>query len=176
MEWSVLPCRLLTICALLVHSIFGCGSHQACTCAGHDHVAASAQLSQTSEHAGHQHAHHHRHGAANRSHHDHAHGGTQVADHDESVTHFVAGCACCESASGDGEPPHCPRDAVARGASPDVRSVDTDQPSLPLVRLFDRPLSSQDFLNARLVAARCHGDLTASGTASRCALLCVWRI
>lgn len=154
-------CKILTVAAMLLHSIFGCGLDHLCACESHEHVEIQDIAPATS--CGHDHSVQHRKPVCS----------DQQLDADLVLT--ANGCGCCE------------RGPCERGDSPccsviQCSFIPTNDVELPLdfaVALFAAPASATFFIESRHASTFADSGGVQSGfvdSLSRCSMHCSWQI
>lgn len=166
-------CRIVTVAAMLLHSIFGCSLHHACACDSHvhgehPHVADVAAADSCDD----DHDCHHKHASHDEDAcHDHADDDHQVAS--ESLV--GTGCDCCETDPCEhGDSPCCSPVQCSFIIVSDVEfSIDLG-PALFVV--VDTGAILAKLPGARNLADRGRPTSGFDDSLSRCALHCSWQI
>jgi len=181
-------CKLLTVAAMLLHSIFGCSLHHACACESHPHGqqqhVAAIEDANACNHADHQHfaevecagsCKHHDH--ANHDQNDTCHGDHRHADDAKTTakSQLGNGCQCCqETPCENGDSPCCSAVQCSFIIASDVEFTLDVGPILFV--LGDDDPSCMESLRARSLVDI--GRLLAghNGSLSMCSLHCSWQI
>lgn len=163
-------CKLLTVVAMLLHSIFGCSLHHACACESHEHgVHQRLAEGDDASSCHHDHAgHHHDHGCRDEP--------------SNPVTEQIATAFCLSNGCDD-----CDTTPCKRGDSPCCSDVQCSfilasdvEFSLDLgpvlFVLVDMDPSFMESLRAKNLACFGRFDSGVEDSLSRCALHCSWQI
>jgi hypothetical protein len=154
-------CKILTVAAMLLHSIFGCGLHHHCACEsdGHVEIQNVAQVSS----CGHDHSVQDKKPVC----------GDQQRDADQALT--ANGCGCCESSPCEhGDSPCC---SVVQ-----CSFIPTNDVELPLdfaVAIFVAPSSAILFIESQRASIFADSGGVQSGfvaSLSLCSMHCSWQI
>ncbi|QDV85743.1 hypothetical protein TBK1r_47590 [Stieleria magnilauensis] len=163
-------CKLLTVAAMLLHSIFGCSLHHACACESHGHGAHQhvAEVEDVNA-CDHDHASHH--------HDDGCHDDHQDADDGQDAAESLVriGCDCCEKTPCEhGDSPCC---SVVQCSFIPVSDVEFSLDVGPvLFVLVDIDSSFKESLRARKLVDIGTFHSGVDDPLSRCALHCSWQI
>ena len=162
--------KLITVAAMLLHSIFGCSLHHACACESHAHgeppQAAEVAQADSCEHD-----------------HDSHHGETSCGhDHDEECDDTASsqglisnGCDCCENTPGEHDDSPCCSEVQCSFILANDNDFSLDVGPVLFVLVND------DFsrIESTSLSSRADGGRLRSGcddSLSRCALHCSWQI
>lgn len=147
-------CKLLTVAAMLLHSIFGCSLHHAGACELHQHFAEADDVS--------------------LCHHDHAcHDEHQLVD-DEIGTHASVSDCCRKTPCEKGDSPCC--SAVQCSFIPASNVEFSLHVGPALFVLVDIDTTFMESLRARRLADVGRYSSGIDDSPSRCALHCSWQI
>ena len=160
-------CNLITVAALLLHSIFGCSLDHACVCESHVH--GEHQHAQNAAGTGaceHDHSGHHDETPCDDNQKD------EIASPETMIT---SGCDCCQKGPcDDGDSPCCSEVQCSFITANDVALSLVGGPALLGLADVDRSR-----LNSRYTRCRAEMDRRCVGldnSLARCALHCSWQI
>ncbi len=165
----ITTCKLLTVAAMLLHSIFGCSLHHACACGPHEHVE-HRQVAEM-EDAGsceHDHdGHHHR---------DACHDEHQCADNEPLLDSWLSrACDSCEGTPIEqSDKPCCSDVQCSFILASDVEFSVDKGPTLGAIADF--AVSFAGLHGARKLAHIGRVPTGVDDSLSRCALHCSWQI
>lgn len=177
-------CRLTTVVALLLHSIFGCGLHHACGCDSHAHVggeiifavgeAPSVHADLATNHdCGH--CHHHHGSQSHWSDRDQDSSTDQTQANASADSALIASCLCCEPGPWDSTDPGCHSELGCSFVHTNHDAFTFDAPLVAFV-VYRQDSKMNYFSSFATQGQHRWGSVIHHDSLSHCASLCTWQI